>query len=110
MLALLQQKNSMLKSVVNAKRYAVGTMKETFRKYKKLDMELPAMGYSKRQIKDLEETINRAKCDIVISATPTDLTTVLKSNKPILNVRYELVPRGNALDAILTRFIRDFVG
>jgi predicted GTPase len=96
--------------VVSAKRYAVGTLKETFRKYRRLGRELPAMGYSKGQIKDLEATINRAKCDIVISATPTDLSTVLESNKPIVNVRYELAPRGNALAAVLSRFVRDFVG
>ena len=94
------------KSIANAKEYAVGEIKKTFMKYPKLGKELPAMGYSKAQIKDLETTINRAKCDVVISATPTDLTRILKANKPIVNVKYELSPRGGGLDGILDKFVR----
>ena len=62
-----------VRKVVNAKEYAVGEIKKTYERYPALGKELPAMGYSKAQIKDLETTINRAKCDIILSATPTDL-------------------------------------
>ncbi len=48
------------------------------------------MGYSKTQLKELEETINKTKCDYVISGTPIDLSKILKANKPIQRVRYEL--------------------
>jgi predicted GTPase len=93
--------------VINAKPYAVGEIKRTYQRYPNLGKELPAMGYSKQQIKDLETTINKAKCDVVISATPTDLTTILKANKPIVNVKYELSPRGEGLDQVLNKFVRD---
>jgi predicted GTPase len=96
-----------VRTVVNAKEYAVGEIKKTFVRYPKLGKELPAMGYSKQQIKDLESTINRAKCDVVISATPTDLSRILKSNKPIVNVKYELSPRGKELNQILDKFLKD---
>jgi predicted GTPase len=90
--------------VVSAKTYAVGTVKETFRKYPSLDKELPAMGYSVKQIRDLESTINRADCDIVLSATPTNLRHLLNSNKPIVQVSYEIEPIGKALDEELKKF------
>lgn len=90
----------------NAKDYAVGSIKATFDKYTHLSRELPAMGYSPQQIKDLETTINRAECDTVISATPTDLRPLLKANKPIVQVSYDLVPQGATLDEIITRFAK----
>jgi len=76
--------------VVNAQKYAVGSIKEVYRKYPHLKNELPAMGYSNKQIKELEKTINLAKCDTVIDATPANLSRILKINKPIAEVTYEL--------------------
>jgi len=95
-----------VRTIVNAKDYAVGEIKKTFERYPKLGKELPAMGYSKKQIKDLETTINSAKCDVVLSATPTDLSRILKSKKKIFNVKYELSPHGKGLNQALDRFIR----
>jgi predicted GTPase len=48
------------------------------------------MGYGGEQVKDLEETIRRVPCDMVISATPIDLTRVAKIYHPVQRVRYEL--------------------
>jgi predicted GTPase len=94
------------KEIVIAKKYAVGTIKDTFIKYPNLNKELPAMGYSPKQIKDLENTINAADCDVVVSATPTDLRRIISPNKPIVNVGYELVPRTGMLDDVLSRFVK----
>lgn len=76
--------------IIDPRPYTVGTITETFKKYPGIGTLLPAMGYGKKQIKDLEKTINKVKCDLVISATPIDITRLIKVNKPILNVRYEL--------------------
>ncbi|MDE1868587.1 MAG: GTPase [Candidatus Micrarchaeota archaeon] len=92
--------------IIEAKRYIQGSLKETFKKYPKLKMELPAMGYSPKQIKDLENSINAADCDIVISATPTNLRRIINVDKPIVQVGYELKPRTGALDAALQDFIK----
>lgn len=86
------------KSIVNAKKYAQGTIKETFAKYTRLNDELPAMGYSAKQIRDLQATINLAECDAVVSATPTDLRKIINANKPIVQVSYELSPRDKVLE------------
>ncbi len=93
-------------AIVNAKKYAVGTIKDTFKKYPLLNSELPAMGYSAKQIRDLQDTINSADCDVVVSATPTDLKRILNVDKPIVQVSYELEPVGDALDNALKAFVK----
>jgi predicted GTPase len=90
--------------IVRARDYAVGEIKDTFNKYPKLDKELPAIGYSPKQIKDLESTVNRADCDVVVSATPTNLRHIINVNKPIVQVTYELKPKGNGFDKIIKEF------
>ncbi len=91
-------------AIVTAKDFAVGTIKETFVRYPQLEKELPAMGYSARQIKDLEATINGAECDSVVSATPTNLRNLISSNKPIVLVSYELSPKGGGFDNVIKSF------
>ena len=76
--------------IVDPKPYAVGSIKEAFNKYPDIDKLLPAMGYSSKQITDLEETINQTECDIVITGTPIDLGKIIKINKPIVRANYEL--------------------
>jgi predicted GTPase len=76
--------------IVDAKPYAVGTILATYKKYPNSGQILPAMGYSDHQIADLEATINATPCDVVVEGTPIDLTRVLKVNKPIAEVTYEL--------------------
>lgn len=81
--------------IVDPRAYAVGSIKKTFAKYNHLDKVLPAMGYGERQTRELAATINRIDCDLVVSATPIDLNRVIKVNKPILRVRYELEEIGS---------------
>lgn len=76
--------------ILDPRPYAVGSIKTTFRKYPHLGRVLPAMGYGAKQIKELEETINAVPCDVVVSGTPVDLGRVLKANKTVAHVRYEL--------------------
>jgi predicted GTPase len=76
--------------VVNPRVVAVGSIRETFRKYPHLGTALPAMGYSETQVDELEQTINAADCDTVLFATPIDLGKLLKINKPAVRVRYGL--------------------
>jgi predicted GTPase len=52
------------------------------------------MGYSPAQVAELRETLDAVDADLVLAATPIDLTRVLTLNKPIVRVRYELAPVG----------------
>ena len=76
--------------IVDPKPYAVGSIKETYKKYPNAGNVLPAMGYGPKQIKELDATIDAVPCDVVVSGTPIDLGRVLTPNKPIVQVRYEL--------------------
>ena len=75
---------------VDPRKYAVGSIAKTFAKYPHVDGLLPAMGYSDEQCRELEETINRTPCDVVLAATPIDLGRLLTLNKPCVRVRYEI--------------------
>jgi predicted GTPase len=76
--------------IIDPRPYTVGTITETFQKYPEIGTLLPAMGYGEQQIKDLEETIRRVPCDLVLVATPIDLTRVARIEQPTQRVRYEL--------------------
>ena len=91
--------------IVNPRPYAVGTIEETYRFYPHIGPVLPAMGYSEEQIGDLESTINNTDCDLVLFATPIQLTHILSINKSALRVRYEYRDHGHPLleDLIIKR-------
>jgi predicted GTPase len=93
--------------LVDPRPYVVGKLAETFRIYPNIGTLLPAMGYGDQQVKDLEATINRTKCDSVIIATPIDLNRLVKIKKPNTRVYYDLQEIGSPdLDGILADFVK----
>jgi predicted GTPase len=76
--------------LVCPKPFAVGSIRATYEKYPHLTNLLPAMGYSVTQRHELEETIKRVPCDLVLIATPIDLARVIAIHKPALRVSYEV--------------------
>ncbi|MEJ2545442.1 MAG: cyclic 2,3-diphosphoglycerate synthase [Calditrichaceae bacterium] len=91
--------------IVDPRPYTVGTITETFEKYSGIGSLLPAMGYGDKQIKDLEATINKTECDLVIIGTPIDLRKLVKIDKPALRVTYELQEIGKPdLTDVLKKF------
>ncbi len=94
------------KELVDPRPYAVASIQETYKKYPDIGILLPAMGYGEKQIKDLEKTINRTKCDLVVIATPIDLARLIKINKPSVRVGYSLAEIGNPnLEDVLKKFL-----
>jgi len=73
--------------IVDPRPFAVASIKATYEKYPDTGTILPAMGYGDEMMHDLEETINHSDVDLVISATPIDLTRIIKVNKPMQRVR-----------------------
>src|SRR3990170_2290126 len=55
---------------VDARPYAVGSIAETFARYRSIGTVLPAMGYSDEQLRELEATIEAAHCDVVATRPP----------------------------------------
>jgi len=93
--------------IVDPKLYAVGSIKETYKKYTHLGAILPAIGYGEKQIAELKETIDRTPCDVVVIGTPIDLRRVMTINKPTVRVNYELQVLGPiSLEQVLEDFLQ----
>jgi predicted GTPase len=91
--------------VVDPRPSAVGSIKATFAKYPHLENVLPAMGYGEKQVGELAATIEKTDCDLVVSATPIDLNRLIKPQKPMLAVGYELAEIGSpTLEDVLRKF------
>jgi len=90
--------------LVDPRPYAVGSIVAAFQKFQHLGPLLPALGYGKEQIQELQETINDTPCDLVVIGTPIDLRRVLKINKPAVRAKYELQELGSpTLEDILNK-------
>lgn len=87
---VIAAKNLGAAELLDPRPYAVGSIKDTFDKYTHLSTLLPAMGYGKSQIAELEETINNSPAEVVVIGTPIDLRRVMKLTKPAVRVKYEL--------------------
>jgi predicted GTPase len=81
--------------IVDPRSHAVGTIGETYKAYPHIGHVLPAIGYSRQQIQDLEVTINNVPCDLVLFATPIQLTRILSIDKPAIRVCYEYKDHGD---------------
>jgi len=93
--------------LVDPRPYTVGRLTETFRIYPGIGTLLPAMGYGKQQLADLEKTINNTDCEAVVIGTPIDLNRIIKINKPNTRVYYDLQEIGEPnLEQVVDEFIK----
>ena len=81
-------------ALVDPRPAAVGSIRDVLDRYPALEPLVPAMGYGQAQVGELEATLNAVDADLVLCATPIDLTRVLSLTKPMTRVRYELVEAG----------------
>jgi predicted GTPase len=95
------------KEIVDPRPHAVGSIKETYEQYPHLGKVLPAVGYSEKQIADLKATTDATPCDVIIVGTPIDLGRIIRLNKPVIRVRYELqVLEPISLEEIVDNFLK----
>ena len=93
--------------LVDPRPYTVKSITETYEKYPEIGTLLPAMGYGAKQVKDLETTINRTKCVLVVCATPIDLTRIIKIKHPTVRIKFSLQEIGTPnLTTVLTEFVK----
>ena len=94
------------REIVDPRPYAVGSIARTFETYPAVGALLPAMGYGAAQVRDLEATIARTPCDVVIVGTPIDLTRIVAITQPSVRVRYDLQEIGRPdLSDVLSGFL-----
>lgn len=105
--AAVAAKRHNVAAMVDPRPAAVGKIKFTYEKYPNIgEGILPAMGYSAEQKKDLETTVNNTDADLVLSGTPIDLGRIIKANKPIVRVDYELKPK-SGFESVIEKAIKD---
>ncbi|MGB7217652.1 MAG: hypothetical protein WBD07_02490 [Vicinamibacterales bacterium] len=95
------------REIVDPRPFAVGSIAETFRAYPATGALLPAMGYGDQQVRDLEATIAKVACDVVIVGTPIDLGRLVRIRQPVVRAKYELQEIGQP---DLAMIVADFLG
>jgi len=101
--------------LVDARSFAAPDIAAVYAQYPHIGPVLPAMGYSPAQLEALRQTINAARADVVVSATPIDLAALIAIDKPVVRARYEFAdsdtagPAGERLAAELDRFLSRIV-
>ena len=94
--------------LVDPRPFTAGSISETFRTYPEIGNLLPAMGYGEQQMKDLEATITKTDCDLVVIGTPIDLRRIITIDHPSVRVTYDLQEIGKPdLTDVLTPLLRD---
>ena len=92
--AVLAAKQFGAAELVDPRPYAVGSIEATFRKYPHVKDLLPAMGYGRKQMEELRETISRSDAELVLIGTPIDLRRVIELDTPAMRVTYRLQELG----------------
>ncbi len=94
--------------IMNPEEFAVGSIKDTYEKYSHLKGSgiLPAMGYGKQQMKDLEATINASGAEAVVIGTPIDLSKIVDIKLPYSLIKYDLDEKDGSLEPIIEEFVK----
>jgi predicted GTPase len=92
--------------LVDPRPFAVGSLKAVFKAYPHLTQALPAEGYFPQQLKDMEATIQATPCDLVLIATPIDLSRLIRISQPVLRVSYRVEDWGKpTLEEVIGDFL-----
>ena len=94
--------------IIDPRRSAVGEISDVYAKYPHIGAVLPAVGYHPSQLQALQQTINAADADVVVSATPCDLGALIDIDKPIVRARYDFAEVGEpGLGSLIEAFLRE---
>lgn len=93
-------------TIVDPRASAVPATAALFERYPHIGRVLPAVGYSGAQLEALRETINGARADVVVAATPIDLAGLISIDKPVVRARYEFADAGEpTLGSLVDTFL-----
>jgi predicted GTPase len=92
--------------IVDPRKFLVGSMKDVFEEFPQITEIVPAMGYTDKQIEDLENTLKNVKCDIILNGSPIDLSKLVKVDKPIIKVTYDIEAIDTpTIESVLDEFV-----
>jgi predicted GTPase len=93
-------------AVIDPRPWAQGSLKGIFSSYPHIGPVLPALGYRPEQVMELARTIASVPCDMVLSATPIDLSGLIESDRPIIRVSYDITEKpGEPLKTVFEKFL-----
>ena len=92
--------------IVDPRPFLQGELKAVYARFPHLGTVVPAMGYTARELRELEQLIARVPCDVVVAGTPIDLRRVIRVKKPVVRIRYELAARGPQLERAVAALLR----
>ncbi|MFW9947258.1 MAG: GTPase [Candidatus Odinarchaeota archaeon] len=92
--------------IIDPRPYLVGSMKDVYKEFPQITEIVPAMGYNDDQIENLEKTLNNVKADVILNGSPINLIKLIKVNKPIVKVTYDIeATRKPSIEDVLDNFI-----
>ncbi|HXG52411.1 MAG TPA: cyclic 2,3-diphosphoglycerate synthase [candidate division Zixibacteria bacterium] len=92
--------------IVDPRPAARGSLAETYLRYPWVERALPAMGYFPAQLSDLAATIAAVDCDVILVATPIDLSRLIALPRPHCRAVYRLEEIGRPdLEEVVAGFI-----
>jgi predicted GTPase len=91
--------------VVDPRPFAAAEIRDAFDAWPHLGLVVPALGYGPEQRRALEQTLQAAEADVVVSGTPLDLSRLVRIDKPIVRARYAFRDGDPSLAAHLDAFI-----
>jgi predicted GTPase len=95
-------------AIVDPRDAADDEIASVFAKYPHIGSVLPAVGYNSSQLKSLRETINGVSADVVVAATPCDLSALIAIDKPVVRARYEFAEIGRPrLSTLIEAFLHE---
>lgn len=93
-------------AIVDPRASAAPAIAAVYARYPHIGPVLPATGYTPAQLEALRLTINNARAELVVAATPIDLAALIELDKPVVRARYEYVDSETpGLAAELDRFL-----
>jgi len=92
--------------VVDPRKYAIGIFKQIYEEFHHIGPVVPSLGYTEKQLKDLETMLNNIEADTIILATPAKIEKLIKINKPITRASWELtIVEGPSIKDLVNEFL-----
>jgi predicted GTPase len=94
-------------AIVDPRPAAAAGIAAVYDQYPHIGSVLPAVGYHPSQLRDLQDTINAVPADVVVAATPCDLSALIAIDKPVVRARYEFTEVGEpGLGSLIEEFLK----
>ncbi len=91
---------------VDPRPYVTKFFKKIYEEYPHMGPILPSTGYTSDQLKELEETIKNVPADVVVLGTPSDISRLIRIDKPVVRVKFRVkIVEGPSLNDMVESFL-----